>query len=55
MTVPFKERFFEDYEVGETAEFGNDYLITEEEIVGFARKYDSQPFHVDPEAARQTI
>lgn len=55
MTVPFKERFFEDYEVGETAEFGNDYLITEEEIVGFARKYDAQPFHVDPEAARQTI
>lgn len=54
MAVPFKQRYFEDYEVGETAEFG-DYAVTEEEIVEFARKYDPQPFHVDPEAGAQTI
>ena len=54
MTVPFKERYFEDYQVGETAEFG-DYAITEEEIVEFAGRYDPQPFHVDPEAGAKTI
>ena len=54
MAVPFKQRYFEDYEVGETAEFG-DYAVTEEEIVEFARKYDPQPFHVDPEAGARTI
>lgn len=54
MTVPFKQRYFEDYQVGETAEFG-DYPITEREIVEFASKYDPQPFHVDPEAGARTI
>jgi len=54
MAVPFKQRYFEDYEVGETAEFG-DHPVTEEEIVEFARKYDPQPFHVDPDAGARTI
>lgn len=54
MTVPFKERYFEDYQVGETAEFG-DYAITEQEIVEFAKRYDPQPFHVDPAAGEKTI
>ncbi len=49
--IPYKERFFEDYAVGETAEFG-DYLITEEEIVSFAKAYDPQAFHTDAEAAK---
>lgn len=53
MTVPFKERHFEDYLAGEVAEFG-DYAVTEQEIIEFARKYDPQPFHVDPHAARAT-
>jgi len=47
-------RYFEDYRVGETAELGA-HIITEAEIVTFARKYDPQPFHVDPEAARATF
>jgi acyl dehydratase len=54
VTVPFKERYFEDYQVGETAEFG-DYAITEQEIVEFAKRYDPQPFHVDPAAGEKTI
>lgn len=45
-----KERYFEDYRAGETFEFG-DRLITEEEIIAFARQYDPQPFHIDPRAA----
>jgi acyl dehydratase len=51
VAVPFKERYFEDYQVGELLEFGN-YLITEAEIIEFARRYDPQPFHVDPVAAQ---
>ena len=49
--IPYKERFFEDYTIGEVAEFG-DYLITQEEIVSFAKAYDPQNFHTDPEAAK---
>ncbi|TVT48695.1 MAG: MaoC family dehydratase [Denitromonas halophila] len=48
--VPYLERYFEDYAVGEVAEFGN-YLVTEAEIVRFASAYDPQPFHTDPVAA----
>ncbi len=54
MTVPIKERYFEDYQVGETFEYG-EHLVTEEEIVEFAKRYDPQPFHVDPEAARESV
>lgn len=54
MQVPISERYFEDYRVGETFEFG-DYAITEEEIVEFATRYDPQPFHVDKQAAQRSI
>ncbi len=53
MSVPIKERYFEDYQVGESFEFG-DHPVTEEEIVEFARRYDPQPFHVDKDAARDS-
>jgi len=46
--------FFEDYKPGDTEEFGR-YEVSEEEIVEFARKYDPQPYHIDPEAARDSI
>ncbi len=54
MTVPVKQRYFEDYQAGEVFEFG-DCLVTEEEILEFARRYDAQPFHVDPVAASASI
>lgn len=54
VTVPVKERYFEDYSTGETLEFG-DYLVTETEIIEFASKYDPQAFHIDPEAAKYSI
>jgi len=44
---------FDDFEVGAITEFG-DYLVTEEEIIEFAQKYDPQPFHLDPELAAKT-
>lgn len=43
--------YFEDVELGETFEVGC-WTFTEKEIIDFARKYDPQPFHIDPEAAR---
>jgi acyl dehydratase len=44
-------RKFEDLAVGETRESGW-REISEQEIVDFARQYDPQWFHTDPEAAK---
>ena len=44
-------RYFEDFAVGDVAELGS-VTVSEEEIVAFASRYDPQPFHVDPEAAK---
>lgn len=46
-------RYWEDFAVGDTFELGSRSL-TEEEIVAFARNYDPQPFHTDPEAAKKS-
>ena len=48
------DRYFEDYRIGERVEFGS-YRMTEEQIVAFARDFDPQPFHVDKDAARQSV
>jgi acyl dehydratase len=47
-------RYFEDVEAGETEVLGS-HTLTQAEIIAFARRYDPQPFHIDPEAARATI
>ena len=47
-------KYFEDVEIGETTRFGR-YEVTREEIVEYARQFDPQPFHLDEEAARQSI
>lgn len=52
-SVPWLERYFEDYTVGEVVEFG-DYAVTADEIVCFAKAYDPQPFHTDAEAAKSS-
>jgi acyl dehydratase len=41
------ERRFEDYRPGLVVEAGS-LAVDEAEIVDFARRYDPQPFHVDP-------
>lgn len=46
-------KFFDDIEVGAREVLGH-HTFTEAEIVAFARAYDPQPFHVDPEAARRS-
>jgi acyl dehydratase len=47
-------KYFEDVQVGETMRFGR-YQVTREEIAEYARQFDPQPFHLDEEAARQSI
>lgn len=46
--------FFEDFEVGKTIAVGS-CIVSEEEIVEFARRFDPQPFHVDPAAAANSV
>ncbi|MDR3569609.1 MAG: MaoC family dehydratase [Syntrophobacteraceae bacterium] len=48
------ERFFEDYEVGCVYEFGS-IGVEEAEIIEFAKRFDPQIFHTDPEAAKTTV
>ena len=45
---------FESFEVGQKQSFGA-YKVTEEEIIEFAQKYDPQFFHLDHEAAKQSL
>jgi acyl dehydratase len=45
--------FYPDLTVGATHEIGS-YLFTPESIIRFAKTYDPQPFHVDPEAAARS-
>jgi len=44
---------FDDFYVGEKFETAEE-TVTEADIVGFARVFDPQPFHVDPQAAAGT-
>ena len=44
-------RYWEDFAVGDVTELG-EVDVTEGEIVAFAERYDPQPFHVDPVAAK---
>jgi acyl dehydratase len=43
--------YFEDYVPGFTTDCGS-FTMTEAAIIAFAEKYDPQPFHVDPVAAK---
>jgi acyl dehydratase len=49
-TVPLDDRYFEDYAEGAVYEYGY-ASVTADEIVEFARRFDPQPMHTDPEWA----
>ena len=49
------ERYFEDFAVGETLKPSGRVRVEKDEIVAFAKKFDPQPFHLDEDAARQSI
>ena len=46
-------RYFEDFQVGDTYDLGST-SATQEEIIAFARQFDPQPFHTDPERAKHS-
>ena len=45
--------YWEDFKVGEAVAMGT-HTFVEEEMIDFARKFDPQPFHVDPVAAKDS-
>jgi acyl dehydratase len=49
-----EDRYFEDYVPGSVHEFGR-ITVDEAEIIAFARHFDPQLFHTDPEGAKSTI
>lgn len=49
-----KKWYFEDFVEGQEITLGS-RTVTEEEIITFARQFDPQPFHVDHDAAAESI
>jgi acyl dehydratase len=47
-------KYYEDLSVGDRFPFG-EYDVTDEEIREFAGNYDPQPFHLDAEAAAESV
>jgi acyl dehydratase len=47
-------KYFEDFTVGASAEFGS-VQVTADEIIAFAKQFDPQPFHVNPAAAQASV
>jgi acyl dehydratase len=50
---PYGNTYLEDFGEGDSFELGS-CTVSEAEIIAFARQFDPQPFHADPEAAEQT-
>jgi acyl dehydratase len=46
--------YLEDLAAGQTFATGS-HEIDADQIIAFARQFDPQPFHLDPEKARQTL
>jgi len=53
-TTCIEDRYFEDYVPGDVHEFGS-IVAEESEMIAFARRFDPQLFHTDPEVAEQSI
>jgi acyl dehydratase len=52
LAAPVDDRYFEDYVPGAVGVYG-EIRMTEDEIVEFARRYDPQLMHVDPEVSKR--
>jgi acyl dehydratase len=48
------KRYFEDFKAGDRFK-GDSIDVSQDAIIRFAREFDPQPFHVDPDAARQSM
>ena len=51
---PRHDRYFEDYAPGAVYEFGS-VTVTQAEIIDFAKRFDPQTFHINPELAARSI
>ena len=47
-------RYAEDYKAGDVFDLGT-YDVTHDEIIEFSRQYDPFPFHIDDQAAQETV
>jgi acyl dehydratase len=54
MDVATQTRYFEDFHPGDVIDVGS-VTVSADEIIAFARQYDAQPMHTDPNAASFTI
>ncbi len=50
---PIDDRYFEDYVEGDVHSFGR-IAVEADEIIEFAKRFDPQAFHTNPEAAKRT-
>lgn len=46
--------WYEDFVVGDALEMGS-RVVGRDEVIAFAREYDPQPFHVDEQAAKDSL
>jgi acyl dehydratase len=53
MHMPYKY-YWEDFKVGDTAPMG-ERVVGKAEVIAFGEAYDPQPFHVDEQAARDSM
>lgn len=53
MSAPVRRDWLEDFTVGAKEKAGT-IAFSEDEIIAFARAFDPQSFHIDPEAALQS-
>jgi len=52
--IPVKDRYYEDFAVGESFTLGSVEMV-EREMIEFATQFDPQRFHIDSDAAAQTV
>jgi acyl dehydratase len=52
-STPIDNRYLEDYVPGSVHEFDG-IVVEEAEVIAFGQRFDPQPFHTDPEAAKQS-
>jgi len=48
------DRYFEDYIQGKAYQFGS-IVVDQAEVIAFGERFDPQPFHTDPDAAKTSI
>lgn len=51
--MPVEIEYYEDLELHQIRR-SKEYLLSAEDIIEFAKKWDPQPFHVDPELAKNS-